>query len=697
MCQRDREGSAERAHSDREPTWFDIVVGVGVLMLLGATVTGLGSALAGAMSPIVVALGVVVWMTLVPMMLGRDMFSRMRWTISLSAVIAYIVVAGVALLNMKYAGEHLLTDRDPGVYITTARWLATHGSLLVEGAVGAFAGVPGIDGVSVGYLSVRSDGLLYTQFQDGFAVILAISRWIGGDWLLFKSVGVLSGAVIATFYVFGRTVLRSWWALAATVGLAVNLVVLHFGRDAYSELLLMIFLYGGLWFLDRALVVARPTLSLLTGLVLGGTAMVRIDAWMILAGLFAFLFFDVWSAGEGWRHRIWAVTAPIATGVVITGGIGVIDLLIASPEYLRGLMPNVYRMAAVYAAVVGGGMLVSVFARPWTWMSERRILRRRHAVGIGAALFIVVGSAFLYFVRPVLFVERSTAAVDVIEYLQRLQGLPLDGSRRYWEMSMQWQAWYLGVAGLLIGVAGWAWTAREVVAGRLRRVAPFLFMFSLVTITYLWRPANTPDHLWMMRRFLSITLPGFILLAFVGIEGWLPIVKERWGSHARTGIVVVSTLAMLGPPALFTAPLVRSSTQVGMNGVTRDVCATLGTDAAVLVISERLRAVYEPALRAFCEIPAAGAEGLPSLDTLALVSDRWAAAGRELYVVTLPDEACGVTPVFSRFIWYRSPERTLTRRPAMEVDLRFGVALYRATDFLDTDAEEWSRCVDPQR
>lgn len=677
---------------------LDVATAVGTLLLLVATVVGLGVALVGAMTPLLVGSASLAAVTVGTIAIVRaGVFSPVRWKPNLSVLGALFLVGGITLLNMRYAAEHLLTDRDPGVYVTAARWLASRGSLLVDGAVGGFADIAGVDAVSQGYYAVRSNGLLYSQFQHGLAVVLAIGRWVGGDWLLLKSVGLLSGGIVATFYMFSRTVLRSWWALAATTGVAVNLVILHFGRDAYSELLLMIFLYGGLWFLHRALSMDRFVVSLTAGLVLGGTALVRIDAWMILAGLLAFLFFDIWSSGDGWRHRIRAVTIPVVVGIAITGGIGVLDLLIASPQYMRDLMPNVYRMVAVLAAVVGLGLLVSALAKPWQWMAEHRVMHRRRIVGTGAAVVIVAGSVFLYLVRPALVVERSTSAIEVVEYLQRLQGLPLDGSRRYWEMSMQWQAWYLGVVGLAIGVAGWAWTAREVAVGKMRRVAPFLFMFSVVTVAFLLRPANTPDHLWMMRRFLSITIPGFILLGFVGVESWLPIVKARWGSTTRSVVGLALTLVMLVPPALFAAPLARSTTQVGMYGVTTEVCATLGSDAAVLVISERLKAVYEPALRSFCEIPAAGSGELPTLETLEVVSNRWAASGRELYVATLPDDACRVVPVFSRFIWYPSPERTLTRRPAAEVDLRFGVALYRASDFLNGDAAEWSRCVDPQR
>ncbi|MEA3510294.1 MAG: hypothetical protein U9R51_02560 [Actinomycetota bacterium] len=675
--------------------WLVALIIGGALVVLGVAVAGLFAALVGWMVPVTVAgIGIVVIGLLVYLFVAGAHPIQIRWKVSAPVLLAGGVIAVFAVAGARFAAEHLLTDRDPGVYVTTARWLASHGTLLVEGAAGAFANVPGIDGVSQGHYGGRTDGLIYTQFQHGLAVLMAVGHWIGGDWLLLKSVALLSGGALATFYAFARIVLRPWWALAATTGVAVNLVVVHFGRDAYSESLLMIFLFSGLWLLNRALRSGRWTGSLLAGLMMGGTALVRIDAWLGLAGIAAFLFVDVWTAGHQWQKRVRSVAVPVAVGIVITGGLGIVDLLVASPEYLRDLMPNVYRISGVMFAVVSVGLLVSITARPWNRLDGAGADRWRSYLGNGVAIFIAGGAAFLFFIRPVLFVERSGAMVDVIEYYQRLQGLPLDGTRRYWEMSMHWLSWYIGVGGLIVGVAGWAWTAREAFLGRMKRMAPFLLAFSIVTVAFLWRPANTPDHLWMMRRFLSLTIPGFVFLSFVVVQRLVLAVKDRWGTIAAAATTGGLTALLLIPPAVFTAPLARSTTQVGMYGVTREVCASVGDDAAVLVVSNRIRVAYEPALRAFCDLPVSGITEPPTLETLETLADAWSDEGRTLYVASLPNEGCEIAPVLSTFIWYPSPERTLTRRPAAEVDSRFGIALYSAADFVDSGSEAWSRCID---
>ncbi len=683
--------------ADPSVDWLVAFIIGGAVVLLSVVVAGLVAALSGWMAPLPVALlGVAGIGALGYLLLGGGDRPHIRWkTPAAVAAVAGVLVA-FTVIEMRFAAEHLLTDRDPGVYVTAARWLAGHGTLLVDGAVGAFSDVPGVDGMSQGYYAGRADGLLYVQFQHGLAVAMAVGRWIGGDRLLLSSVGLLSGGALAAFYAFTRTVLRPCWALAATTGVTVNLVAVHFGRDAYSESLLMIFLFSGLWLLDRALRSGRWTGSLLAGLMLGGTALVRIDAWLALAGVVAFLFVDVWSAGDEWQRRVRSVAVPVAGGIMITGGLGVVDLLVASPEYLSDLMPNVYRVATIMGIVIVVGLLASVAFRPWRRVGDRGMTRGMATTGTVAATLIVLGAGFLFFVRPVLLVERSDAMVDVVEYYQRLQGLPLDGTRRYWEMSMHWLAWYLGIGGLTVGVAGWAWATREAFMGRLRRAVPFLLIFSIVTVAFLWRPANSPDQIWMMRRFVTVTIPGFVLLAFLLVQYLIPVLEDRWRRVVSVPAAAALTAVMIIPPAAFTGPLVRSTTQVGMYGVTREVCSALGDDAAVLVVNEQLRLWYEPALRAFCEIPVAGAAERPSLETLVQLGSGWAASGRELFVVSLPADECGIVPVFSEFIWYPQPERTLTRRPSAEVELRFGIAVYRASDFIGGDPGAWSRCVDPR-
>jgi hypothetical protein len=666
------------------------VGGAGALLIV--VTSGLAAALIGAFRPVVVGMTSIGLVALVGVVATRGASrATIVWRAGPIVALTAVGIVVFAAFEARFAAEHLLTDRDPGVYVTTAKWLASRGTLLIDGAVGGFEGIPSFDGIAQGYYAVPSSDALYAQFQHGIAVAMGAAGWVGGDWLMLKSVGLMSGAAIASFYAFSRVLLSRGWACAATATMSACLVTVHFGRDAYSELLLMVFLFAGLWLLDRARRSGSAMPSLLAGLMLGGTAMVRIDAWLALAGVVAFIFVDTWMAGPGWRGRARSVGLPLAGGMAVTGGFGIVDLVVSSPEYLADLMPNVVRLGFVMALVLTAGVVTSALVRPWNLRADDRVRRWQRIAADTSVAVVIGGSLFLFLVRPVLLVERSGAMVDTIEYYQRLEGLPLDGTRRYWEMSMQWLAWYLGVGGLAIGASGWAWSAREAILGRARRVIPFLFVFSIVTVAFLIRPANTPDHLWMMRRFLPIVIPGFVLLGFVAVHAFAGHWQRMHGRLAGQVAAGALTAVMMIPTAAFTLPLARSTTQVGMYGITSEVCEVVGNDA-VLFTANELRMTYQPAVRSFCEVPTAGSTAAPSFAEVAEASRRWRAEGRGLVVASTPREVCDVPPLMSRFIWYPEPERTLTRRPSQEVSSRFGIALYRVEDFGD-DADAFATCI----
>ncbi len=53
---------------------------------------------------------------------------------------------------------------------------------------------------------------------------------------------------------------------------------------------------------------------------------------------------------------------------------------------------------------------------------------------------------------------------------------------------------------------------------RKSRTLPFLLFFGSVTLLYLWSPKIFPDLIWMLRRFLPMTVPGLVLLAVVLLD-----------------------------------------------------------------------------------------------------------------------------------------------------------------------------------
>src|SRR5438128_254888 len=101
---------------------------------------------------------------------------------------ALVLAAGSAVFNARFASQHLLADRDPGIYMWHGRWIASAGSLLVDASRSLFEPL-------VGPLSKHCPtscpgapgGRLYVQFLHLFPLALAGAKWIGGPSLMVKA------------------------------------------------------------------------------------------------------------------------------------------------------------------------------------------------------------------------------------------------------------------------------------------------------------------------------------------------------------------------------------------------------------------------------------------------------------------------------------------------------------------------------
>ena len=90
--------------------------------------------------------------------------------------------------------------------------------------------------------------------------------------------------------------------------------------------------------------------------------------------------------------------------------------------------------------------------------------------------------------------------------------------------------WYLGPAGIALGVAGMCW----MLVKDLNRRTVFLLGTGLFfSLLYLWRIQANPHQIYAMRRYVPVVLPFFIITAAYLIN-WLYVNlrAKRAGSSA---------------------------------------------------------------------------------------------------------------------------------------------------------------------
>lgn len=685
---------------DLPPGWLARPLAAGLGLLAAASVVGVVAAMAGAFEPaIVVGASLVLG---VPLAVAAAT-ALPRWSsprsVHASAALVVGVVAAITVYNGLNHSEHVVADRDPGVYLTTARHLVANGDLLVTGPSGPFLDAPGVSPNGAGFSPTRDDGTLEPQFPHLTAVVLALGGWVA-EAGLFLLTPLIAGVALLCLYAWATTVVGPRWAGLAVVVTGVSMPFMVFARDTYSEPIAMVLVMGGLWLLHVADRSERGAVWFLSGLLLGASSMARVDGYLYLAPVLLALALVARLTGpERRRATGWGV-GLCGLGLAATSAIGFWDTATLTGGYYEsGLAPRLPAMLlAAAAAAVGGWLLAPVLwqrhrPRHGTSPDEDELRPTRWLQGALAVAAVAAAGFFTwaYWVRP----DDGGIPDIAVEGLPVLSYLPQAAT-----LSLHWFEWYLGPLGLVAGLAGLLWSLLRL--GRAGRPDPAVVAglgAALVTLLlYLWSPSITPDHPWAMRRFATVALPGLALgAAATGRALWA---AGRTGHPDATGgrrvragralrpllgssLALAVAVGTAGSTAAITWNTRGARAQVPMRDRIGDICEVIDDDAAILVpIDGILALMMSVPVGVWCEVPSAGGTTALEAIDVARLAVEWEEEGRRLVVLSssatplentllasgLVSKTVQLAPVFPVAI-----EPTITRRPReVVVDGRLG-------------------------
>ena len=642
---------------------------------------GLIAALLGGFSawPVVVA-GLVVGTASTIVVDRRRGPVRTERSTNAAAAVAVLIAVGFTALATWAPSNHVLINRDPGSYTSTARWLDRDGSLSVEAATGGLVDeeLLRINGFAVYDVG---DGEVQFQFTHLTSVVLAVAYAVGDADVMFRVPGVLGGlALLAVYAVAVRATRRPWWGLAAPALLGSTLPMLYVARDTFSEPLVAVFVWTAVLAGSVAAERDDPAWWSLSGLLLGGAIATRTDVALAVAALAPVLVVHVSSAPDSMTLRrrargMAALGAAALVGVVAA----VVDLVWFSGGYVDLHGSDVAQLAALAVFT----SIVSIAAAVLWRRSERlRALveaRRGVVAGVAAGAVVLVW-LFAWWVRPHVQVMRESEPQPLVRALQQVAAVPVDASRSYGELSMTWLGWYLGRVGLLLALAGTTWGVWQVVRGRGRgEVAAVMALLLGVGTVLVVRPVIVPDQVWATRRFVPVVLPAMSIAAALALAA---AGAARLGSESarRISVGVVAVVAVLGA-ASTTWPLRQLREQHGYLAVVEEVCALAGQDASIVVIGSPESDILAQPLRSWCGLPVAVARDGVAASDLGTVRAAVEAAGRTLVLVSSDAASLGVestdpsVAVTTRVRDERRPERTLLRAPSAYGDAGTGWAL----------------------
>ena len=558
-----------------------------------------------------------------------------------------LVAAGFAVWQYAENSQQIIVLRDPGAYLQFADWIAGHGSTRIPQSLEAFGGAhQGLTFSSLGFFQVGTT--VVPQFMAGLPMALAIGVWAGGPLGAAAMAPVLGACAVLAFAGLVGRLAGARWAPAAALVLAVSLPQQYTSRTTFSETLAQVMLYGGLCMLADSFVLpggrhaaayAGPpswrdgpapnvTLAFFAGLSLGLTLLIRIDGLSDLLPAIPFLGILLV------RRRPQGI--PFGIGLFIGAAYGFADGYLLSRPYLDSIGPSLRPLAmialgAVALTVIGMGVMSARRPRSWLrFLFGAPPLRWLPEAAAALTVLAVVGFAVRPYFQTVRG-ETDPATISYVAELQRLAHLAVDPTRQYSEDSLYWVIWYIGVPAVILGAIGLALLARRCLralltrrdSGAARIWALPLMIISWVTVTVLWRPGIIPDQPWASRRLVPVVLPGLILAA-IWASAWI---KERGrklgaGRLAESVVAVCCVIALLVPAAVTTFGVGTTKTATGSARLTADglafkrtgagedkavrqLCASIGPNASVVILDPLTADRFSQVIRSMCATPTA--------------------------------------------------------------------------------------------
>lgn len=633
----DLEASATDEPPDRAPRWFESAVLGLVGLLSGTGVVGLALALIGEYRTWAALLGGVLLAVGAAIVGARGAGARPAGRhATIAALLALIMVGSAVTVAMTSPSQNVVVTRDPGSYVNTALWLSRTGTLEVERDQGTFAEIPNLRYAGAAVYETADGGLQF-QFNHLASVVMAAAYDVGGHRLLYRSPALAVGlGLLALYAVTVRVTRRPYLSLLAPALLILSMPMLYVARNTYSEPFTLAILWGALLVLGTLHARPRVAAGALGGLLMGALVSVRVDALLYVALLAPLAAISIAVAPDRARRcaRVAAWAATLAVGVLV-GLLGWIDLVDRSGRYVDDLAPQVAQLRLLVLASYGTSAVGLVMWSNIGWLRSTwsRIAR---PVSTIAAVAVVAALLAGWLVRPLVQEVTTGTPFSAVEALQLRAGLPVEPARTYYEYSLWWMAWYLGIPALAAGIVGMGLLARRFLRGGAGPwAAGVLALGAASGALYWWNPSITPDHLWAMRRFVPAVLPSLAVLVAVTLGSLLALLARH--VVARSVAAALAVVVVLVPPALTTWPVHRQSDQRGYLYPVLDACGMAGDDAAMIVVGGDASLTLPQTLRSWCGVPVAaqgdafGRELAPV--TAASIAASVAAEGRELFLV----------------------------------------------------------------
>jgi hypothetical protein len=534
---------------------------------------------------------------------------------AVAALLAVAVAFGAD--QLIYHSQQIIVERDPASYIQFGNWIAGHHSLPIPMDGAAFGPARQLLRFDSSAF-YQAQGAIVPQFMAGMPMILAAGFWVGGVSGAVLAAPLLGACGVLTFGGLVARLAGPRWAVLAALALALSLPEQFTSRSAYSEPAAQILFLGGLCLIIDALGRAGAAGGLagpdparrvsqaaaaLGGLALGLTMLVRIDGVSDILPVIPYVGLLLLA------RRPQAL--PLLGGTALGAAYGGINAIVLSRPYVVSIKGSLLPLAAVGVAALAA-TAAAVLVRRRRGLPD---LRGTWLPGAAAALAVVIVAGFA--IRPyaqTVHGQATPLARRVMADYQRADHLPVDPTRLYYEISLHWVFWYIGLPAVVLGTLGAALLARRCLRGEAPAWSLPLLALGWIIVVSLARPGITPDQPWASRRLVPGVLPGFLVLAAWAI-GWLldwlrqhgqpPLVRRAAAALAAVALVLPAAVTTFGLTFTGAGGLATQTTYGGEIAAVDGLCASIPARASVVIVNYPTASRLAQVIRGMCGVPTA--------------------------------------------------------------------------------------------
>jgi hypothetical protein len=358
------------------------------------------------------------------------------------------------------------------------------------------------------------------------------------------------------------------WSLVATASLAISMPFIGFTRTVYSEPVVVAVTFGGFTLLWLAYRSQSRFGYVLGGALIGAGSLARVDGAAVTVGLLVGLVLAAAGTTSMLRRSQLRAAFLLAGGAaVVVTALGLCELYLDSPEYMAALASQWHQLVIAVSAIYCLGVLVLV-GPPWRWVTVF-LARRTQVIGLGAvALVVVVGSGLAS--RPLWYqghhIPAGSPYSASIQQMAKAQGLVVGPTQSFDEQSLNWVAMYYSWIVVAAAILGLGLALRHALVHREPALLFIVTVIAAPSLLYLWNVSITPDQLWAMRRFLPVTLPGFVLLAawfFQRVTVWLLASQRIVPTVTATAMCLVAAAGFTFPASTWVSANLFTATEYG--------------------------------------------------------------------------------------------------------------------------------------